>query len=150
MLLLYFILMHVYEWLCLRTCRYERMCDLLYLDHISQSITHFLTKTHGLVPLTTVHKTCHHISISRPKIHLYAHFSSLQSYAYGMHPYAYGWKSTCSKWAKIQGPCSLDSKKCVCEILKHFENFHFTHTCMGPYPYAYEWFSKFLDCNRTS
>ena len=33
---------------------------------------------------------CHHLSISRPKNHLYTHFSSLQSYTYGMHLYAYG------------------------------------------------------------
>ena len=45
--------------------------------------------------------------------------------------------------AKTLGACSLRSKQCVYEILKHFENFKFdTYACGS--------FSKFLDCNQTS
>ena len=125
MLYHYFILMHVCEWLCRCTCCWERMCDLLFLDHIPRSITHFLTTTQGHIPLTTVHKNMSPPINFKTKTHPYAHIASLDTYAYGS-------KSTCSKWARILGACSLESRKCMCEILKHSENFELQgwHICV--------------------
>ena len=108
------------------------MCDLVYLDHISLSLSHISSPNHMGMFLSSLYTSVYdYVSISRPKTHPYAHVSSLQSYAYGMHPDAYGSKSTCSRLSKNLGACSLESKMHVFEIVKHFENFKFDTYAYG-------------------